>query len=60
VNRAERHAWRRRYLLRDPRLTEHDRMLLHAAEKLGGGRLVLDADTISLLQHPEIVLEASP
>jgi hypothetical protein len=45
--------------LRDPRLTPGERMILAAAEKLAGdnGRVVLDAETLSLLAHPDVVLE---
>jgi hypothetical protein len=44
--------------MRDPRLTASERMVLLAAEKLADDddRVVLDDETLSLLQHPEGVL----
>jgi hypothetical protein len=57
MNRAERRAWRR-HVLHDPRLTATDRMVLLAAEKLADtdGCFTLDDETMSLLQHPRVVL----
>jgi hypothetical protein len=56
ATREERRLWRG-LIRRDPRLTAADRQILAAAEKLGDGCVVLDAETLSLLAHPDAVLD---